>query len=333
MRSFVEPSRVSLALLPTPIENLDVLSRELGVQLLVKRDDLTGTVLTGNKIRKLEYVLAEAVSQQADVVITCGGAQSNHCRATAAAARRIGLEVELFLRGAREAPVEGNLFLALLLGATVHPITAAEYQERDRLMRARAEELGGEGRRAYVIPEGASTPLGALGYVRCMEELVSQCTDSGVVPDFLVCAVGSGGTLAGLLAGAEVHGFPGEIIGIPVCDDSAWFHRIIDGLLDGLRQSYIPSLAARVPHGGLIDGHQGPGYGQASVRDLEHLRDVAVLTGLVLDPVYTNKAFAGLLDLIRTGRIPKGATVIFLHTGGLFGLFPFREKMPHLMVP
>lgn len=328
-----EPPRIPLARTPTPLEPLDALGRELGVRLWIKRDDMTGTVLSGNKIRKLEFVLAEALEQRADVVITCGGAQSNHCRTTAAAARRCGLEVELFLRGAREAAVDGNLFLDLLFGATVHALTPAQYARRDAIMAARAEELGALGRRVCIIPEGASTPLGALGYVRCAGEIARQAEESGLSIDAIVSAVGSGGTLAGLIAGAEVHGLDARLIGIPVCDDAAHFRVVVDEILEGLRRAWLPGLAARVPDSCLIDGHAGTGYGLATPSELEQIRDLAVLTGIVLEPVYTNKAFSGLLHLVRSGALRPGSTVVFLHTGGIFGLFPFRDRMPQLMVP
>jgi len=328
-----EPPRIELARLPTPIDHLQDLSRELSVGIYVKRDDLTGAALSGNKVRKLEYVLARALEEDADTVLTCGGAQSNHCRTTAIAARRAGLDVELFLRGARECPVEANLFLTLLVDAAIHPLAAEEHPNVDELMTARASELGAQGRQAFIIPEGASTPLGSLGYVRCMREILDQQKDGNVTFDIIVLPVSSGGTVAGLLAGARHLGFQGRIVGVPVCDDAAHFQVIVSQLMEGIARDHLPGLDTAVPEDLLLDGFVGEGYGIATFEELERIRDLAVLTGLILDPVYTNKAFAALLSLIRDGEIEEGQRVLFLHTGGLFGLLPFRDRMPHLMVP
>lgn len=327
-----EPPRIELARLPTPIDHLQDLSRELGVEIYVKRDDLTGAALSGNKVRKLEYVLARALEEDADTVITCGGAQSNHCRATAIAARRVGLDIELFLRGGHESAVEANLFLDLLVGAHIHAMTEAEYEDVGPAMAERAEILGSQGRQAYVVPEGASDPIGSFGYVRCMKEIIDQQRAGDVTFDQLIVPVGSGGTVAGLLAGARHLGFTGKIIGVPVCDDAAWFRPVIETLLEGLAH-YLVGLDATVPDDLLLDGFVGNGYGQATFDELERIRDLAVLTGLILDPVYTNKAFGALLALVRDGTIAQGGRVLFIHTGGLFGLFPFGDRMPHLMVP
>lgn len=317
--------RLELARLPTPIQPLPALGARLGVEIHVKRDDLTGCLLSGNKVRKLEFVLADAIERDTDVVITCGGAQSNHCRATAAAARELGLDVELLLRDPDRSPVEGNLFLDLLLGAIIHPVSAAGYADRDRLMEQRAEELGALGRNAYVIPEGASNPRGALGYVRCMEEIVAGAEEAY---DAIITAVGSGGTLAGLVAGARLHGFAGRIIGVPVCHDAAHFRGAVTGILHGLRSQFIPELDPHLPEDALIDGYVGEGYGEATEAELRRIQDVASLTGLVLDPTYTNKAFGALLDLVTTGELPAGSRVLFIHTGGLFGLLPHHGRFP-----
>ncbi|HMS16967.1 MAG TPA: D-cysteine desulfhydrase family protein [Planctomycetota bacterium] len=321
--------KLDLARLPTPIDVLKDLSELLGVHISVKRDDLTGSELSGNKVRKLEYVLAEALDQDADVVITCGGAQSNHCRATALACRRLGLEPELFLRGATGADARtGNLFLSQLCGARVHPISAEEYRVRDQLMAARAEELAAEGRNAYVIPEGASNALGSLGYVQAMAEIRDAERGADAKFDTVVVAVGSGGTLAGLIAGAEVHGFEGRILGVPVCDDALTFQARCQLILDDLRNTYLGGLGAQASLDHFLPGFVGGGYGIATTEDLERLKDVAILTGLILDPVYTNKAFEGLLTAIRDGRIEQGSRVLFIHTGGIYGLFPYAREMP-----
>ncbi|MCA9657719.1 MAG: D-cysteine desulfhydrase family protein [Myxococcales bacterium] len=324
------PARVDLARLPTPVQPLPHLSRELGVRLFVKRDDLTGAALSGNKVRKLEYLLAEALDRRADVVLTCGSADSNHCRATAAAARQLGLGVELLLKGLRGASGRGNLLLDRLLGATLHDLTPEEFERSDALLSRRAQELAAAGSRAYVIPMGGSSPLGALGYVRCAEELAGDQRDLGVRFDVIVSATGSGGTLAGLLAGAELYGLTERVIGVPVSHDGAHFQRVVGALLDGIRGAYAPGLEVRARAAHLCDGFVGDGYGLVADDELRSLRDLAARTGLILDPVYTNKAFAGLLGMIRSGAIAKGETALFVHTGGLFGLFPFQERLRQL---
>lgn len=324
------PARITLARLPTPIDQLPDLSRELGVELYLKRDDMTGGALSGNKVRKLEYELAAALERDADVVITCGGAQSNHCRATAIAARSAGLEVELFLRGAAEAEPTGNLFLDLLVGAGIHAITPTEYADRDALMARRAEEIAADGRTAHVIPEGASSALGSLGYVHCMEEIVREQRESGTEFDLLISAVGSGGTLAGLLAGARVHGFSGRVLGVPVADDGATFRPRVEALLAEMQELWFPDHELTCPPDVFLDGHTGLGYGEATDEELERLRDLAILTGVILDPVYTNKAFGGLLALVRDGIVAPGDRVLFLHTGGIFGLFPHAGRITGL---
>jgi D-cysteine desulfhydrase len=321
--------RVELARLPTPIDDLKDLSEMLRVQIAVKRDDLTGCALSGNKVRKLEYVLGQALDQDVDVVLTCGGAQSNHCRATALACRRLGLEPELFLRGATDAMhTSGNLFLNHLAGALIHPLTPDEYKRRDEIMAARQEELASEGRNAYVIPEGASNALGSLGYVQAMQEIRDTEIKHDVKFDFIVVAVGSGGTLAGLLAGAQLTGFEGTILGVPVCDDALTFQDRCQEILRGMRQDYYPDLDVDVSLDNFLPGFVGGGYGICTRHDLQRLRDLVILTGLVLDPVYTNKAFEGLLAAIRDERIPEGARVLFLHTGGLFGVYPYASEVP-----
>ena len=318
--------RVELARTPTPIDYLEGLSDELGVGLYVKRDDLTGAALSGNKVRKLEFVLPQAMEEGAEVVITCGGAFSNHCRATAIAARRFGLEVELFLRGLGQSPVEGNLLMDLLMGAALHHLSDEEYAAREEIMDRRARELGAEGLKAVVIPEGASSALGSLGYLRCMEEILDAQEEGHLSFDTIVVAVGSGGTLAGLLAGADLLGFPGEVIGVPVCHDAAYFRRRLRIILEEMKSRWFPKLNPEPKDSCLLEGFVGEGYGKASAEDLARIRDVAVLTGLILDPVYTSKAFSGLLSLIRSGRIPGGSNALFVHTGGLLGLFNAQER-------
>jgi D-cysteine desulfhydrase len=330
------PDRLPLARLPTPVERLPRLSRELGVKLLVKRDDLTGMPLSGNKIRKLEFSLAEARRQEASAVITVGGVQSNHCRATAVAARKLGLTPYLLLRtpdGAPPAEEDGNLLLDRLVGAEIRYVTPEEYATRDILLARWADELREGGEQPFVIPEGASDALGALGYVQMVRELRDQHAaeqiPGGRLPEFIVHACGSGGTAAGLAAGVALEGLDVEVVSYAVCEDAVYFRQKIDGLLRDVAAAYASALDPAQARYTVEDGFKGVGYAQSTPEELERLVDVARTEALLLDPVYTGKAFGGMLQELRAGgRYPPGSTLLFVHTGGLFGLFPQRAALP-----
>lgn len=332
------PARVSLAQLPTPVERLSRLSRDLGVTLLVKRDDLTGAGLSGNKIRKLEFSLAEAGRQDATCVLTTGGLQSNHCRATAIAARRMGMGPALLLRtedGLAPPDLDGNHLLDWLVGAEIRYVTPAEYANRDILLARWADEMRAGGERPFVIPEGASDPLGALGYVAMVQELAEQLSAGDVpgkgTPEFLVHACGSGGTAAGIAAGLHLMDLPIRLVSYAVCDDAESFRARIDSILEGLAARYLPGLDPAEVSYEVVDDYTGLGYGVSTPEELSFLRQVATLEGLLLDPVYTGKAFGGLVEDVRAGmRFPQGSRVLFLHTGGLFGVFPKRAEMMSL---
>jgi D-cysteine desulfhydrase len=299
------PDRVRLARLPTPLERLDRLSAELGAEVWCKRDDLTGLELTGNKVRKLEWLLGEAVAQGADTVITTGGIQSNHARATAVAARKLGLRPVLLLRGQPMAQPESNLLLDVLLGAEVHWCTPEEYRaRRNERMAELAAELSKQGRRPYIIPEGGSNTLGARGYAQAAAEVAAE----GLTFDRVVCAVGSGGTLAGLALGPEL----GMLSGVAVCDDRAYFSAIVHRIAgEGL-----PPEGERWE---VVEGYQGPAYAVATPEIWQTIRLVAQTEGLLLDPVYTGKAMHALVSEVRAKR--WGGRLLFWHTGGAFGLF------------
>ena len=306
------PPRVALARLPTPLEPLDRLSdRWGGPRIFVKRDDLTGSLLTGNKIRKLEFCLGEAVAMGARRIATCGGIQSNHCRATAVACARLGLGCTVYLR-TEEPPEEadGNHFLDLLVGAEVRFVTPEEY---------RALEPAAD---CYWIPEGASNEVGMWGYLAACDELKDRKFAA------LVHAVGSGGTTAGLAAGRALKRIRTPVVGVCVCDDADFFHGKIDGILRAAAMRW-PELADLPPARELVeivDGFQGRGYAQNRPEEWHLLHEVAETEGLILDPVYTVKAMMGLRQMIRDGRFKRGQEVCFLHTGGIFGLFPKRRE-------
>ena len=292
--------RLPLACLPTPVARMDRLSERLGIDLWIKRDDLTGVALSGNKVRKLERLLAEALQRGADTVITCGGVQSNHCRATAVAARQVGLDPVLLLRGEPADPPDGNILLDRVLGAHIRTCTPEAYRdEREALMEGIADELRGEGRTPYVIPEGGSNATGALAYADAGAELVSQ---EGRF-DHIFVAVGSGGTLAGL-AMADA----GPVTGVAVCDDAVTFEATAARLAS--------EAGAKLGELRVLEGfHEGPELDD--VRRTIH--EVARLEGILLGPVYTGKAMAALMREARAGRLD--GRVLFWHTGGIFELF------------
>ncbi len=309
--------RVPLALLPTPLEPMDRLADALGgPRLLVKRDDCTGLALGGNKARKLEYLCAEACTQGCDTLVTGGGPQSNHVRMTAAAANRLGLECRIALAG-REPPVaSGNLLLDHLLGAQLHFIGPADYYEIEHGIEEVAARAARDGRRPFAIPVGGASVTGVTAYADAADELLDQL--GGAVVDWVVVADGSGGTHAGLVAGL---GDGVRVLGIDV------------GTRPDLDE-VVPRLAAEAavrtgrpdpPSEALVDhDHFGTGYGAVTEPMVEALRLAARVEGIVLDPVYSGKAMAGLIAAIRDGRIGDDETVVFWHTGGAPALFAER---------
>jgi D-cysteine desulfhydrase len=332
--------RVALAHLPTPIVRPARLATALDVDLWVKRDDLTGAAESGNKVRKLELLLGDALARGADTVITCGAVQSNHARAAAIACATVGLRVILFLRateladdGGRgvpptteHAPLAGNVLLDELVGAEIRLVTPATYKNRAAVMERAADEVRAAGGTPYVIPEGGSNGLGALAYVEAMAEVERQlhAGEGGGAPfDVLIHACGSGGTAAGVALGCGAHRVAMEVRSMAVCDDAPTFEARIRGIIDEAR-ALAPELGDTAPWR-VDDRHTGPAYGVSTPEQRARIVDVARLSGLVLDPVYTGKAFAGLFDL-AAGEL-KGRRVLFLHTGGLPGLLARPEVM------
>jgi D-cysteine desulfhydrase family pyridoxal phosphate-dependent enzyme len=323
----LQPARgVGLAHLPTPLESMDRLADALaphgnGPRLLVKRDDCTGLALGGNKARKLDLLCAEALTEGCDVLVTGGGPQSNHARMTAAAANRLGLECHIALApgrtpGAVDDPASGNLLLDRVLGAELHPLERGGYYDVEAGIEALAAELADAGRKPFAIPVGGASITGATAYVHGADELVEQLDDVPV--DWIVLGDGSGGTHAGLLAGL---GTDVSVLGVDV------------GTRPDLDDT-VPALAAKVaarvgrappPAQAVIDHDRfGEGYGVVTDATIEAVHLVARTEGIVLDPVYTGKAMAGLIAAVREGRIGAGDTVVFWHTGGAPALFAER---------
>ena len=325
----VLPPFLRFAQTPTPLEKLRF-DHPAQVTLYLKRDDLTGSVLSGNKARKLEFIFAEILKQKADTVITCGGVQSNHARATSILAAKFGLQTVLFLHPIPEnsQAADGNLFLDRLVGAEVRFISDHQYLSVDRLMEETKAGLQRQGRRPYIIPEGASSELGVWGYITAAKELKAQCRKAGLKPDRIVTAIGSGGTYAGLLIGTKLWKWPVRITGFNVCYDAPYFHNRIAGLIERTLAAYRLKVKINPEEIDIRDGYVGAGYARSRTEELALIHEVARQTGVILDPTYTGKAMFGLLDQLQKGDLSPKEKIIFLHTGGLFGLFPLREKIP-----
>ena len=318
MRLLTDFPRVNLGCFPTPLVPPGNLSRMFAKEHYCKRDDLSGVGLGGNKVRKLEFLLADAQMKGAQVVMTTGGAQSNHAMLTAACCNRLGLEAQLLLKRRGVSDPVGNVYLDGLLGAKVDFFDTDGYGDIYAEMARRKTALEAEGKRAYEIPVGGSTALGALGYVECFRETMVQCAHLGIRPSRIVSAVGSGGTYAGLCAGADLYAPDVKVTGVAV--DSDPFDRICAQLkleIGGLLELEQPLTDGNIE---LYD-NVGPGYGVPGPGERETLELVARTEGIFLDPVYTGKAFSLLLQKLRVGAWAGDETIVFLHSGGAGGLF------------
>ena len=324
------PRKLPLARAGTPLVPLPRTSAALGVEVLVKRDDLTGAELSGNKVRKLEFLFAEAADQGADTVITCGGEQSNHARATALAAARLGFRCRLVLRtddpASPPAPT-GNILLDRLAGAELHWIARSAWPDREAIMAAQAAAVRAAGGTPYVIPEGGSNATGSWGYVACAQELADDLATLPAKPTTIVYACGSGGTGAGLVLGARLVGLDARVCGVNVCDDRDYFVRAITRIAGDMTDRW--SLPVRLAPGDveIADGHVGRGYAKSRPEELATIRDVCRRDGLVLDPVYTGKAFHGVVTELARDPRRFGERIVFVHTGGIFGLFPAAAEL------
>lgn len=351
------PARLNLASLPTPLHKLERLSAELkGPNIWIKRDDLSGSLLSGNKVRKLEFTIAHAQAQNKDVLITCGGLQSNHARATAFIGAQLGIPVHLVLRGKpsdiEHAELDGNLLLDHLAGAKVAYYDKHDYQQNlKEILSSTEEEYLQQGYKPHIIPTGASDGVGLWGYIAACEELANDFKRHNIKPNLIVTATGSGGTQAGLTVGAELYNFGCKVLGFAVCDDNAYFKRKVTADIaefvslykgrfsNALSQSASGSLAHSAPDVfaraitriQTNDNYIGEGYGIAADEVLETIIKVAQLEGIVFDPVYTGKAFHGLMNEIKQGRFDHLENIVFVHTGGSFGLFPYRARLEGLI--
>jgi D-cysteine desulfhydrase len=293
-------------------------------RLWIKRDDLTGMELSGNKVRKLDFLLKDALIQGATHVITCGGVQSNHCRATAFMAAKLGLKCTLFLRGEPENIPTGNFFLNKLLNSQIKFVSPNDYRNIDSIMSAEVQDLSDTNKKAYIIPEGGSNALGAWGYIRCFQEIVTQIEEEALPIQSILVATGSGGTHAGLLLGKKLLNSGIEILSVNVCDDAAFFKRKIYHIMEKFKSVFEYQFPHRDEDITIHDGFVGKGYGKITITEIDMIKRMANTDGIVLDPVYGAKAFIGLEDLLMKKELPF-KNILFIHTGGLFGIFPFAN--------
>jgi D-cysteine desulfhydrase family pyridoxal phosphate-dependent enzyme len=326
--------RISLAHLPTPLEELDKLSKHLGgPKMLVKRDDLTGLATGGNKTRKLEFLMAEALAQKCDCVITAGGPQSNHCRQTAAASARLGLECHLVL-GGQPTQEAGNLLLDELLGAKLHWVSKSE---RNARMKTLAAELQRQQRHPYVIPVGGSNACGALGYVVAMAELMEQLNARQLQVDHIVFPTSSGGTQAGIVLGAQLVGFRGQITAIsvdqipdeqvPMENHSERFIEEVCRVANGSAALLGVTQQLEVEQFSTCYDYLGDGYGVLGDLEREAIKLVARLEGMLVGPVYSGRALGGLIDQIRQKVYSPNQSVLFWHTGDETTLHAYRDEL------
>lgn len=330
--------RVPLAHLPTPLHETPRLRDALGgprrcPKILFKRDDLTGLALGGNKARKLEFLIADAVGENATVIVTTGAAQSNHARMTAAAARAAGLDVVLVLTADDNPPLQGNLLLDRLFGATIHfvpppadPLLATSDIEEAKVAEVMAD-LRARGQRPYLIPVGGSSGVGVMGYVFGTGEIVLQLRNTGEQPSRLYYASGSRGTQAGLTLGAKIHAAPYRLCGVAVSGGEPWKRE--RALRIANEAATLVGTTIRVHDDDLVtdQGQIGAGYGIPTGQCLAAIALVAEREGILLDPVYTAKAMAGLIADVRAGDVDPQTTILFLHTGGVPALFAHAEGL------
>jgi len=321
------PDRVPLATLPTrifapPQRLTDYLGDR---ELLIKRDDETGCGTSGNKIRKLELFAAEALAQGADTLITGGNRLSNHARISAIVARELGLDIHLVLSGNGHVDIDGNILLDKLLGATIHYVPSSERWNMGEVMDAIAADLLKQGRKPYIIPAGGSAPLGVMAYMGCAREIKEQLDAMGKKADAVTVAVGSGSTAAGLMLGARAFGLGCPVYAVHISRTAGCHFPLIRGLIEQTRERF--GIETEVPDEDInvITGYVGTAYGEATPPELAFIHDIAQRTGLLLDPIYTGKAFRGTLEEIRDGVLSHCRRVVFVHTGGIYGLFSFRD--------
>lgn len=314
------PKKLTLANLPTKIEMLERVSKELGfVNIYLKRDDQTGTEVSGNKVRKLEYAVAEAIDGGCNAMITCGAVQSNHARATAAVAAKLGLECHLILRGSDEDVYEGNYFLDGLFGAKIDIVSNDDFNNIGLLLKNKQEELTRQGKKSYILPIGASNGIGGFGYNNALNEILIQEKEMNIHFDAIVTTVGSAGTFAGLLYGNSLANNDAIVYGINISSDKSYFMDETKKIIAEMNAYTGQNLELSSDEISIIDGYAGKGYGLSTKEEIDFIKYIAGLEGVALDPVYTGKAFYGLYQEIKKGTFAHHKNILFIHTGGIFG--------------
>jgi len=315
------PPKVQIAHLPTPVHPLERLTAELGgPELWIKRDDLTGHAFGGNKIRKLEYLIADAQANEADTLVTAGAVQSNHCRQTAGAAARFGMDCVLVLESHGTDEQTGNVLLDLLFGAE---ITWAQDRDLKEALQETFDSVAQSKRTPYLVPFGGSNPIGSAGYVEAMGEFLDQ----GIEIDRIITPVTSGGTLAGLLAGAQIHGFEGQITAIRI---GRYEGSVLEKLAKHAKETAVlfgEQIEVDPNEIDVREAYMAPGYAVLTDLERDAITTFARLEGILLDPVYTGRTAGGMLDLIRTGQIGSSERVLFWHTGGTPALFAYGDEL------
>ena len=321
------PDSVNFTLRNTPIQPLNrFFSGHPEYNIWIKRDDLTGLELSGNKVRKLDFLFAEAKAMEANHIMTCGGVQSNHCRAAAFMALKSGMKCTLFLRGEPQVPATGNLFLNQLTSVTIKYVTPEVYQNIDEYMLSYSRSRPIQKDKIYIIPEGGSNALGTWGYIACFSEIIQQIKLYNLGIDVIVVSTGSGGTHAGLLFGKILHSSDLPVISINVCDNAEFFKKKILNIAAEFEVKFGYELNLKKDDIEIIDGYAGAGYGLINARIRKLIRDFVRTEAILLDPVYTAKAFYGLRALIQRGKMDH-KNILFVHTGGIFGLFPYATDL------
>lgn len=314
------PDKISIANLPTKIEKLEKFSLDNHYNIWIKRDDQTGLEFSGNKIRKLEFAIKEAMDENADVLITCGGIQSNHARTTAAVAAKVGLKSHLVLRGNEVDVSEGNLFMDKMFGAEITFVSEDDYtNNRSEIMNSIKEDLSNKGLKGYILPEGASNVIGSFGYINAYDEILSQEEALGVIFDAIVLSVGSGGTYSGLFYGNLLRKGNKDIIGMSIYGTEDHFREISTNLIKDIGKFTGEYFDVNKKDIIVNDKYLGLGYAKSTKEEVEFIKSFSKSEGIILDPVYTGKAMYGLYKELNDGNINKYNNILFIHTGGIFG--------------
>jgi len=321
--------KYSLGFFPTPLHKLEKFSKKTGYQIFIKRDDQTGLATGGNKTRKLEYLIREAIDGGYDTIITAGAQQSNHCRQTTAAAVVAGLECHLMLNGEKPKVFQGNLLLDHLLGAKLH-FSGDSVKSREEDLLALKKDLENKGKRVYLIPVGGSNFIGACGYIEAMKELKNQEKELNTSFDYIFFATSSGGTQAGMMLGKDLYGIKGKLMPIKIDKDEDFKVSLTSEVLTILKQAEkeIPlEKTYKDEDIFIIKNYNKEDYGKLTNQEQKAIDTLAKTEGILLDPVYTGRAFFGMLDMLERKQLPKNSQILFWHTGGIPALFAYADKL------